>query len=49
MNPSEAILAASGLRKAHGRGEQAVHAVAGIDLTLVPGDFVAVMGASGSG
>jgi putative ABC transport system ATP-binding protein len=49
MNPSEPILAASGLRKAHGRGEQAVHAVAGIDLTLVPGDFVAVMGASGSG
>ena len=43
------ILAATGLAKRYGRGDAAVDAIAGIDLELLPGEFVAVMGASGSG
>src|SRR5690606_5723265 len=43
------VLTASGLRKFYGTGEAAVHAVDGIDLELVAGEMVAIMGASGSG
>jgi putative ABC transport system ATP-binding protein len=35
--------------KTYGEGETAVHAVAGVSLTIQRGDYVAVMGASGSG
>ncbi len=35
--------------KTYGEGDTAVHAVAGVDLTVQTGDYVAVMGASGSG
>jgi len=35
--------------KAYGEGEAEVHALAGIDLTVDDGEFIAVMGASGSG
>ncbi|MEU6142492.1 ABC transporter ATP-binding protein [Streptomyces sp. NPDC047081] len=38
-----------GVRKCYGRGGNAVHALRGIDLTLPPGTFTAVMGPSGSG
>ncbi|MFC8512367.1 ABC transporter ATP-binding protein [Streptomyces sp. NPDC057257] len=38
-----------GVRKRYGRGGNAVHALRGIDLTLPPGSFTAVMGPSGSG
>jgi putative ABC transport system ATP-binding protein len=37
------------LTKTYGAGETAVHALAGVDLTIQRGDYVAIMGASGSG
>lgn len=43
------VIAATGLRKTYGRGTAVVQAVDGIDLTVTPGEFVAIMGASGSG
>jgi putative ABC transport system ATP-binding protein len=39
----------SEVRRVFGEGESAVHALAGIDLSVDRGEFLAVMGASGSG
>ncbi len=44
-----AVLVAAGLMKAYGTGTGRVEALRGIDLTLRRGEFVAVMGPSGSG
>jgi putative ABC transport system ATP-binding protein len=44
-----AAVEASGLGKVHGRGEAAVTALQEVDLTVGPGEFVAVTGPSGCG
>ncbi len=46
---SRYLLEAKDLSKTYGRGRTAVHAVAGVDLRLGPGEIVLVMGPSGSG
>lgn len=43
------VIALHHIRKTYGEGDTAVHAVAGVDLAVERGDYVAVMGASGSG
>jgi len=35
--------------KTYGEGEAKVHALAGVDLSVMPGEFVSIMGPSGSG
>ena len=50
-NPASpsASIEASGLVKVYGEGPTAVHALRGVDFTVQPGEFVAVMGPSGCG
>ena len=43
------MLKVSGLTKVYPMGETQVHALAGIDLHIAANEFVAIMGASGSG
>jgi len=43
------ILQTLGLKKIYGSGENAVHALDGVDLQVEEGEFVAVVGTSGSG
>jgi len=38
-----------GIEKVYGRGDYAVHALDGVDLQINAGEFVSIMGASGSG
>jgi putative ABC transport system ATP-binding protein len=45
----EPLIALRGITKVYGVGDAAVHALRGIDLEIHAGEFVAVMGASGSG
>jgi predicted ABC-type transport system involved in lysophospholipase L1 biosynthesis ATPase subunit len=44
-----AVLDLRNVTKTYGEGETAVHAVAGVSLVVQQGDYLAVMGASGSG
>ena len=44
-----AILQAQGLKKIYGSGDNAVHALDGVDLRVEKGGFVAIVGTSGSG
>jgi putative ABC transport system ATP-binding protein len=46
---SDELLRLDGVSMQYGRGETAVTALSGIDLTVSRGELVAVMGASGSG
>lgn len=43
------VLETNGLKKIYGKGENEVHALAGIDISINKGEFVAVVGTSGSG
>ena len=43
------ILTTKNLKKIYGSGESEVHALDGVDLTVEKGEFVAVVGTSGSG
>lgn len=43
------ILQAKDLRKIYGSGENAVRALDGVDLSILKGEFVAIVGTSGSG
>ena len=42
------ILTTNGLKKIYGSGDNAVHALAGVDLAVESGEFVAIVGTSGS-
>ena len=48
-SPGEALLELRHVTKVYGAGAAAVHALRGIDLRIDRGEFVAVMGSSGSG
>ena len=44
-----AILSTTDLKKIYGDGENAVHALDGVTLSIEPGEFTAIVGTSGSG
>lgn len=43
------ILETNGLKKVYGSGDNAVHALAGVNLQIKRGEFAAIVGTSGSG
>jgi putative ABC transport system ATP-binding protein len=49
IEPAIALIDLRGVTKVYGKGQAAVQALKGIDLRVPRGDFVAVMGHSGSG
>jgi putative ABC transport system ATP-binding protein len=49
VSKSSPIITLRNLRKVYGAGATAVHALAGVSCDIFAGEFVAVMGASGSG
>lgn len=49
MDPSTPAVVARGVRKTYHQGEDVIRALAGVDLEVPVGEFVAITGASGSG
>lgn len=49
MNATKTLLVARGLTKRYELGESIVMALNGVNLTVFPGDYLAIMGPSGSG
>ena len=49
MSAAPAAVVASGVTRRFGRGKQSVLALDTLDLTVRPGEFVAIVGASGCG
>lgn len=49
MTASQPVLRAIGISRRYRRGSETVHALHGIDMTLLPGELVALVGPSGSG
>jgi len=49
IGAQEPIIQMRGIHKHYGEGESQVRALAGIDFDIARGDFVAIMGSSGSG
>ena len=47
--PEVPAILVEGVHKYYNLGETRVHALRGVDLTIEPGEFVAIMGSSGSG
>ena len=45
--PHRPVIELRAVLKTYGAGDTAVHALAGVDLVVERGDYVAVMGASG--
>jgi putative ABC transport system ATP-binding protein len=48
-NNAHHLIQLQGVTKVYGKGGAAMHALCGIDFYVDPGEFIAVMGASGSG
>jgi putative ABC transport system ATP-binding protein len=49
VNPKSPLLLAQGLSKSYKSGQNWVHPLIQVDLTLYPGQFIAIMGPSGTG
>lgn len=49
MNTAAPLIELRGVTKVYGTGDAAVHALRGVDLRIDTGEFIAIMGASGSG
>jgi putative ABC transport system ATP-binding protein len=47
--PDDQLIELIGVTKTYGQGSSAFRALAGIDLSIVQGEFIAIMGPSGSG
>lgn len=47
--PDKATIALENIRKVYDMGESRIHALKGINLTIMQGEMVAIMGSSGSG
>src|SRR5690348_18409691 len=49
MSNTQAVIDISGVKKVYAMGANKVYALRGVDLTVAPGEMIAVMGSSGSG